>query len=49
MTFTNPIEGGTVLEDTVVPEGEPWSVRLAAGDVLRLVDLEGQQLSLIHI
>ena len=43
MTFTNPIEGGTVLEDTVVPEGEPWSVRLAAGDVLRLVDLEGQQ------
>ena len=43
MTFTNPIEGGTILEDTVVPEGEPWSVRLAAGDVLRLVDLEGQQ------
>ena len=43
MTFTNPSEGGTVLEDTVVPEGEPWSVRLAAGDVLRLVDLEGQQ------
>tara|TARA_Y100000310_G_C20655166_1_gene801611 strand:+ start:206 stop:832 length:627 start_codon:yes stop_codon:yes gene_type:complete len=43
MTFTNPIEGGKILQDTVVPEGEPWSAKLAAGDVLRLVDLEGQQ------
>ena len=43
MTFDNPIAGGTVLEDTIVPEGEPWSRSLAQGDVLRLVDLEGQQ------
>ena len=32
-----------VLEDTIVPAGHPWSRRLAKGDVLRLVDLEGQQ------
>ena len=43
MNFENPIEGGRVLEDTIVPECEPWSVRLNKGDVLRLVDLEGQQ------
>ena len=43
MTFDNPIAGGTVLEDTIVPEGEPWSRSLAQGDVLRLVDIEGQQ------
>ena len=43
MTFDNPIAGGTVLEDMIVPEGEPWSRSLAQGDVLRLVDIEGQQ------
>ena len=43
MNFGNPIEGGRVLEDTIVPECEPWSVELNKGDVLRLVDLEGQQ------
>ena len=43
MNFENPIEDGRVLEDTIVPECEAWSVRLNKGDVLRLVDLEGQQ------
>ncbi len=43
MNFENPIEGGRVLEDIIVPECEPWSVELNKGDVLRLVDLEGQQ------
>ncbi|MEM9443525.1 MAG: DUF1989 domain-containing protein [Pseudomonadota bacterium] len=33
----------TLLEDTTVPAGYPWSRRLEAGDTLRLVDLEGQQ------
>ncbi|MGE0613035.1 MAG: DUF1989 domain-containing protein [Hyphomicrobiales bacterium] len=34
---------GRVIEDTVVPACEPWSARLAKGEVVRLVDLEGQQ------
>ena len=34
---------GRIIEDSIVPEGQPWSARLATGDVLRLVDLEGQQ------
>ena len=34
---------GTVVSDRVVPPCEPWSARLAAGQVLRLIDLEGQQ------
>jgi urea carboxylase-associated protein 1 len=32
-----------ILEDTIVPAGKPWSRRLSKGEVLRLVDLEGQQ------
>ena len=32
-----------ILEDTVVPAGQPWSRRIAKGEVLRLIDLEGQQ------
>ena len=32
-----------ILEDTVVPAGQPWSRRIAEGEVLRLIDLEGQQ------
>ncbi|MGD9867963.1 MAG: DUF1989 domain-containing protein [Hyphomicrobiales bacterium] len=34
---------GRVIGDTVVPACEPWSARLAKGEVVRLVDLEGQQ------
>jgi urea carboxylase-associated protein 1 len=32
-----------ILEDTVVPAGQPWSRRIAEGEVLRPIDLEGQQ------
>lgn len=33
----------TVIEDTVVPAEAPWSARVPAGSLLRLIDLEGQQ------
>ena len=36
-------KGATVHEDTVVPACEPWSAIVKQGDVLRLIDLEGQQ------
>ena len=38
-----PPPPGNVLLDEVVPPGRPWGRRIAKGDVLRLVDLEGQQ------
>ncbi len=34
---------GRVIADTVVPARQPWSAILNKGQVLRLVDLEGQQ------
>ena len=34
---------GTILSDDTVPARAPWSARIAGGDRLRLVDLEGQQ------
>ncbi len=34
---------GRVIEDTVVPARAPWSARVARGNILRLIDLEGQQ------
>ncbi len=34
---------GRVIEDQVVPARAPWSTRVARGQVLRLIDLEGQQ------
>lgn len=34
---------GKMIEDTVVPPCEPWSATLNKGDVLRLIDIEGQQ------
>ncbi len=37
------IANAEVLEDTTVAAGRPWSGRIAKGDVLRLIDLEGQQ------
>ncbi len=39
----SPFPGATIHEDTVVPAGAPWSARIAKGDRLRLIDLEGQQ------
>jgi urea carboxylase-associated protein 1 len=38
-----PVPDASILEDTIVPAGDPWSARIKKGDVLRLVDLEGQQ------
>lgn len=34
---------GSILRVDVVPPGSPWSRRLARGDGLRIVDLEGRQ------
>jgi len=34
---------GRVLEDRTIPAGGDWSGRVAAGHVVRLVDLEGRQ------
>ena len=34
---------GRVIEDMTVPVRAPWSARIARGDMLRLIDLEGQQ------
>lgn len=34
---------GQVVEDTIVPACEPWSAELRKGDVVRLIDLQGQQ------
>jgi len=39
----SPIPGATIHQDTVVPACEPWSAQMRNGDVLRLIDLEGQQ------
>ena len=37
------IPGAVIHEDTIVPACQPWSGHVKKGDVLRLVDLEGQQ------
>ena len=37
------IADAEIMEDTIVPAGRPWSARIAKGDVLRLIDLEGRQ------
>ena len=37
------IPGATILEDLIVPAREPWSVKMRKGEILRIVDLEGQQ------
>lgn len=34
---------GEVIEDVVVPARAPWSAVVEAGDILRLIDLEGSQ------
>src|SRR5690242_19662357 len=34
---------GTVLLDEIVPAGRPWGQVMRRGEILRLVDLEGQQ------
>ncbi len=43
-TVNDPVApSGRIIEDAVVPARAPWSARLRAGQMLRLVDLEGQQ------
>lgn len=37
------IPQGRIIEDTIVPARASWSARIAEGNMLRLVDLEGQQ------
>jgi uncharacterized protein YcgI (DUF1989 family) len=34
---------GTVLHDVIVPARAPWLHHIAAGETLRIVDLEGNQ------
>lgn len=43
MSETQSSAFGHVIEDTVVPACRPWSAEVRKGDVVRLVDLEGQQ------
>lgn len=43
MTDAAALPQGEIIEDTVVPARSPWSARMAKGDMLRLIDLEGQQ------
>jgi uncharacterized protein len=42
MTEPSPLPGEIII-DEIVPPGRPWGHRVAKGEVLRLVDLEGQQ------
>ena len=37
------IPGATIREDVIVPAREPWSIKMSQGEVLRIIDLEGQQ------
>lgn len=44
MTGTDPAPlPAAVREDRVVPAGQSWSARLVAGELLRIIDLEGRQ------
>ena len=36
-------QGATKIEDTIVAARSPWSANIAEGDILRIIDLEGQQ------
>ena len=40
---TNTEVTRTIREDIIVPAKQPWSTRLEPGEILRFVDLEGQQ------
>ena len=42
-TFDTTLARSTILVDTVVPACSPWSGLVRTGEVLRLIDLEGQQ------
>jgi uncharacterized protein YcgI (DUF1989 family) len=34
---------GTILHDQIIPAGQPWARVIEKGEILRIVDLEGQQ------
>lgn len=38
-----PAPSGTIILDEIVPAGRPWGGIVRKGEVLRIVDLEGQQ------
>jgi len=38
-----PISGATIRKDIIVPACEPWSTRMRKGEILRIIDLKGQQ------
>ena len=40
---TLSIPGATIREDVTVPAREPWSIKMSQGEILRIIDLEGQQ------
>lgn len=42
-TSSTSIPGATIHQDTIVAACEPWSGHVKQGDVLRLIDLQGQQ------
>jgi len=39
----SPLDPAHAVADEIVPAGEPWMKRLTRGQVLRIVDLEGNQ------
>jgi uncharacterized protein len=43
MLKISPLDPARAVYDQVVPSGEPWMHPLAAGQTLRIVDLEGNQ------
>ncbi|MDS4020374.1 MAG: urea carboxylase-associated family protein [Candidatus Competibacter sp.] len=43
MLAISPLDPALAVYDQVVPSGEPWMHPLAAGQTLRIVDLEGNQ------
>ena len=43
MLTISPLDPARAVYDQVVPSGEPWIHPLAAGQTLRIVDLEGNQ------
>ena len=40
---TSPLDSALATLDVTLPAGEPWLYRMASGQVLRIVDLEGNQ------
>ncbi len=43
MSHAGALNDAEILEDTIVPAGAPWGRKVAAGEHLRFIDLEGKQ------